>query len=131
MAEAQPSVPGEEEAHSRAQNIPPPAAMDAGAVLQQLAAAMATIAGGARVGPQPQVQTGSNTLERFRRMKPPTYDGAADTEVAEQFLEECELILGAMEIVKPSTRITLTAFQLVGRASAWWSSRKASADITQ
>ena len=65
-------------------------------------------------------QGGPSNLQRFRAHHPPTFIGGGDPMVADHWFMQVEKVLEAMKITSDATRIRLAAFQLEGKAQAWW-----------
>ena len=74
--------------------------------------AVATIAQASTVGGQ----GGSSNLKRFKAHHPPTFMGGGDLMVADQWFQQVENVLEAMEITSDATRIRLAAFQIEGES---------------
>ncbi|CAK9148205.1 unnamed protein product [Ilex paraguariensis] len=97
-------------------NQPPPPAFDQQAFMEAMGAMTATfLQASSNVG-----QGGSNNLQKFRSHNPPTFVGGGDPMVADNWFQQVDKILEAMEIVSDATKIRLAIFQFEGDAHQWW-----------
>lgn len=62
------------------------------------------------------------TLERFKKLGPPIFQGTTDPLVAEAWLKQVKKIFIAMGS-DTDHRVVLTSFSLLGEAYHWWDVR--------
>ena len=69
---------------------------------------------------QPKLEaTDDLALRRFQKLQPPKFDGEADVEKAENWMETLEDIYAALEYTEEQ-KVKFAAFQLKGTARIWW-----------
>ena len=76
-------------------------------------------------------QGGSSNLQRFNTNHPPTFKGENDLMIADNWFQQVNKILEAMEIISDATKIKLATFQLEGESQVWWDWIKASRDLEE
>ena len=96
----------------RGNNRPPPC-FDQQAFVATMGAATADIA-------QASAARGPSNLQRFIAHHPPTFTKGGDPVVDDDWFQQVERILEAMEITSDVTRIELATFQLGGESQIWW-----------
>lgn len=84
---------------------------DGGNVFDQLAETLATL-----VNQQPRQQ---NIVSQFKRLNPPTFDGATDPAIVEMWIQEMEKAFGLLSS-NEEQKVTLAVYQLQGSAYDWW-----------
>ncbi|MQL75467.1 hypothetical protein Taro_007837 [Colocasia esculenta] len=110
--------------------LPPPPPVDYGVFMQGLVQAMQTQAHTqaalqAQLEAQAQVPAqdhgGPSTMERFKRMLPPSFKGESDPLLAESWMREIEKISRAIKCADED-KVTLATYMLQERADVWWAS---------
>ncbi|MQL90993.1 hypothetical protein Taro_023597 [Colocasia esculenta] len=89
--------------------LPPPLPVDYGVFIQGLAQVPA------------QNHGGPSTMERFKRLLPPSFKGESDPLLAESWMREIEKIFRAIRCADED-KVTLTTYMLQERADVWWAS---------
>ncbi|MQM03853.1 hypothetical protein Taro_036640 [Colocasia esculenta] len=64
---------------------------------------------------------GPSTMERFKRMLPPSFKGESDPLLAESWIREIEKIFRAIRCADED-KVTLATYMLQERADVWWAS---------
>ncbi|MQM16650.1 hypothetical protein Taro_049607, partial [Colocasia esculenta] len=64
---------------------------------------------------------GPSTMERFKRMLPPSFKGESDPLLVENWMREIEKIFRAIRCADED-KVTLATYMLQERADVWWSS---------
>ncbi|MQL90423.1 hypothetical protein Taro_023007 [Colocasia esculenta] len=111
--------------------LPPPPPVDYGVFMQGLVQAMQTQAH-TQAALQAQLEAqqaqvpaqdhgGPSTMERFKRMLPPSFKGESDPLLAESWMRETEKIFRAIRCADED-KVTLATCMLHERADVWWAS---------
>ena len=85
---------------------------EGGNMLNQLAQTLATL-----VGNQPPAQR--SIVSEFKRLNPPTFDGATAPAIGEKWIQEMEKAFELMGS-NDGQKVTLVVYQLQGSAYDWW-----------
>ena len=85
---------------------------EGGNMLNQLAQTLATL-----VGNQQPAQR--SIVSEFKRLNPPTFDGATDPAIVEKWIQEMEKAFELMGS-NDGQKVTLAVYQLQGSAYDWW-----------
>ncbi|XP_059658322.1 uncharacterized protein LOC132304585 [Cornus florida] len=68
------------------------------------------------------------SLKEFRRLYPPTFDGIAGGQAAEEWLEQVRRIFDTLETPE-NQRVKLATFQLLEQANHWWKTVESSGRV--
>ncbi|XP_074347317.1 uncharacterized protein LOC141686162 [Apium graveolens] len=64
-------------------------------------------------------QSKPNIVSQFKRLNPPTFDGATDPALVEMWIQEMEKAFGLLGS-NEQQKVTLAVYQLQGNAYDWW-----------
>ncbi|XP_074324251.1 uncharacterized protein LOC141661167 [Apium graveolens] len=93
---------------------------EGGNIFDQLAETLAVF-----VNQQPK----PNIVSQFKRLNPPTFDGATDPAVVEMWIQEMEKAFGLLGS-NEQQKMTLAVYQWQGSAYDWWLMEKRKNEIT-